>query len=291
MQGASSELSAADASDSLAGSIQGALCGVHPEVVARFVCVRCGTFGCASCAFSTVPSREVCAACAAKGMGEPIPWERRRELGNWRAYWRTTRAVLQTPTAFFRTPTTQPSVVAAVVHGVLSSTIGAVLTNLVTGLLLGLGGGAVALLGSGNDANVIGAVLGGYGCLLAGMSPLALVAAPMNALIAILIAAAGSHGLLVLFKKARGSFEDSLRALSYADAPYAWSWVPLLGAFTYFWTIGMDVVALRETHRCGTDWAVAAALVYRVLLLGIVLGFYVLMLGSMLALDMAGSPA
>jgi hypothetical protein len=248
---------------------------VHREVDATFVCTRCGTFGCADCLFSAVKDREVCDACAAQGLGEPIPWERRKELGTWAAFWKTVRLASRSPTAFYRTPTTQKSVMPAVLHGVASFTVGMLLSYLVAGLLLMLGGGAASLMvpeSEGGDA--LGAALGMYGCFFAGMSPMALLFGPANALMGLVFAAAAAHGVLAVFKKTRAGFEDTLRAVCYANSPHVWSWVPVLGILAWPWMVGLEVIALRETHRCGSDWAAFAAIGYRVaLFVALVLGY------------------
>lgn len=266
--------------------LDGAACGVHPDAVAAFVCTRCGTFGCAECTFSSVPKREVCRACAAKGLGEAIPWERRKELGTWRAFWQTVRLASWQPTAFFRTPTTQPSILGAAVHGVLAPSLGLLLTYATIGLLMMIGGGAAALAIDDDAGKMIGAVLGAYGCAFVGMSPLALLFGPANALVGMVVSAAASHGFLALFKKANASFEETLRAMSYANAPRVWAFVPIVGGpVTYFWMIGLEVVALRETHRCGTDWALAAALGYRLVLFVALIVAYVALFAAVFALE------
>jgi hypothetical protein len=265
--------------------LTGAKCGVHPDASATFVCTRCGTFGCAVCTFSAVPNREVCASCAAKGLGEPIPWERRKELGTWRAYWSTLGKVLRAPSAFYRTPTTQPSVLGAVGHGVASTTIGLLLSYVTAGVLMMIGGGAAALVLPGDDGATLGVLFGAYGCFMVGMSPMALVFGPANAMFGVVVAAAGAHGTLALFKKTRAPFEETLRVVSYANAPFAWSWIPVLGTFAYPWMIGLEVIALRETHRCGTDWAVAAAVGYRLALFLLLLGTYAALFGAMFLME------
>lgn len=265
--------------------LRGASCALHEGADASFLCTRCGSFGCPSCAFSAVPEREVCSACAQKGLGEPIPWERRKELGTWRAFWRTAQLASRTPTAFFRTPTTQASPLGAMIHGVATYTFGLLLSYLVMGILVMLGGGAVALFGGTDETQMLGAIIGGYGCLIAGMSPMALLFAPAGELLGLVIAAGASHGTLALFKKTRGSFEDTLRALSYANAPRIWVFIPVFGVFSYFWMLGVEVIALRETHRCGTDMAVLAALGFRVVLFVAVMVLYAALIGMVLVLE------
>lgn len=264
---------------------EGARCAAHVDEGASFLCTRCGTYGCPTCLFSAVPTREVCRACAQKGLGEPIPWERRKAIGNWRAYWQTVRLASRSPTAFFRTPTTQPSVLGALAHGALTYTVSMVLTYLVLGLLFIASGGAVAVFGDGDMSNVVGGILGFYGVLFIGMSPFALLFAPASGLFGIAIAAAGSHGTLALFKKTGARFEDTLRAVSYATSPTVWTFVPIVGSFAYFWMLGVEVVAIRETHGCGKDWAVLAVLGYRALFVMLLVGFYVAIIAAAFYFD------
>lgn len=257
----------------------GAACAVH-EIAATFVCTRCGTFGCPACVFSPVPRREVCRACAAGGLDEPIPWERWRELGALEALLGTARLVLRSPTAFFRTPSTADNVFSSVVFGGLTFTLGLLFSYLVAGLLVMLGGGAAALVMRDQGGETIGGLLGMYGCIILGMSPLALLAGPANALIALVVSAGASHGFLALFKKTRGGFQDTLRVVSYANSPYLLAWVPVLGSAGWFWMVGLEVIGLRETHKCGTDWAIGAALVYRGVLLLSMIGLYGIVVGG-----------
>ncbi len=266
--------------------LEGAACAIHPDVPARFVCSRCGNFGCEACAFSEVPKREVCRACAAKGLGEPIPWERRKEIGTLRAFWETVKLASLSPTRFFRTPTVQPSIVSAVVFGAAAPTLGLILSYAVIAVTVMLAGGVAAAVLSG-DERWLGGLLGAYGCVIAGMSPLALIFGPAQALTGAAVAAAGSHGTLALLKKTNAGFEDTLRAVCYANAPRLFQAIPVVGFFTYFWSVGLEVVALRETHRCGTDVALAAALGYRLLLFFLLIGAYAALFGMMFMLDRA----
>lgn len=257
----------------------GATCGAD-AVPATFLCARCGDFGCAQCLFASVKDQPVCARCAAKGLGEPVPWERRKELGNVRAYWQTAKLAMTSPARFFRTPTTHEHVGAALMHGVLSVTVGLFFSYVIAGLVLGASGGAFAAIGD-QATQPIAAILAGYGCAMIGLSPmLALMAGPANALFGQVLAAACAHGVLALAKKARGSFEDTLRVCSYSNAPYLLTFIPLFGSFAWFWVVGIEVVGLREVHRTSTDWAAAAAIGYRVaFILAIMIGYAVLILG------------
>jgi hypothetical protein len=55
------------------------------------------------------------------------------------------------------------------------------------------------------------------------------------------------------------------------------SCVRVAGRCVYLWTIGVEIVGLRETHRCGTDHAVAASVGYRVALFLLLVSGYALL--------------
>jgi len=262
----------------------GATCGEH-DVAASFVCDRCGTFGCADCLFATVKERSVCRTCASKGFDEPVAWERRKELGLIKAYFATIKQVLESPTRFFRTPTTVDGVFGAVAHGAMSVTLGLFASYVLAGLFMLAAGGTFAAVLDGPGAAEAGGIFAGYGCAFIGLSPvLALAAGPANALLGQVFAAGCAHGTLALAKKTKGSFEDTLRVCSYANAPYLLTFIPLLGSFCWFWVVGIEVIGLREVHGCGTDWAAFAAIGYRVAFVFAIVALYALVFFGLFAM-------
>lgn len=257
---------------------EGARCAVHPESDARFACDRCGTFGCADCRFGGLPPEGVhrlaiCRECAREGLSEPIPWERRKELGMIRAFAQTTRLVCLSPERFFRTPPIEKGAASGLFYGVAAYTIGQLLTFLVIIVLALLGGGVIAV--AAEDAAIAG-FFGAYGCILAGMTPIVIAQAPVQALFGIVIAGGAAHGTLMLMKRQKGKLEDSLRVIGYAYAPWAFVWiVPGCGVYAmYVWMLWCEFKAVRETHRAGTDGAVVAVLGFRVLFFLGILGLY-----------------
>lgn len=251
-----------------AGLPAGAVCAHHPEREASWLCARCGSFACDGCVFSTVARRPICRSCAQGGLGEPIPWERRRELGRLRALWQTTKVAMRSPARFFRTPATEEGQLWPVTYGVLVYTAGQVGSYLLTALVMLAGGGIAAALAP--EPEVGGLIFGYFGCWTLGMFPVMLLQAPVYALLGILGGAAMSHGTLALLRVPRGSFEQTLRAVAFANAPYILYFVPCFGPIVgWIGVVVLEVIGLRESHRIGTDKAVLAAVGYRVV--GIVL--------------------
>lgn len=270
----------------------GARCAVHPESEARFACARCGTFGCAQCLFGSTPPEgaqwiEVCRACASGGLDEPIPWERRKALGWYRAFVDTTKLLCFSPETFFRTPSLEKGAAGALLYGVAAYAVGQVITMLWFGLLALVGGATVVAF---TGESVIAGLLAGYGCTFVGLSPILLAQAPVQALLGIVIAAGGAHATLALMKRAAVKFEDTLRVIAYAYAPAVWSGiVPGCAAWVaYVWMIWVEFKAIRETHRCGNDAAAFAVLGFRVLLLGGLLVVYGALAAFALAMQRSG---
>jgi hypothetical protein len=256
------------------------MCAQHPEIGASFTCTRCGSFGCPGCVFSALADQEICQACAAQGLGEPIPWERRRELGTWKAFWRTTRLASRRPREFFRTPATTRGAILPVLYGVAVYAFGQYLYMAILVLAM-IAGGIVMAAGTGEP--VLGFAIGGYSLFLGLMM---LVQAPVYGFMGILVGGGLTHVTLVLMKKANASFEQTLRAVSYANAPYFFYFIPCLGPLlAWFWMLRTETVAIRETHRVGTDRALVAVLGYRLLLILLVGGLYALLVAATFAFE------
>ncbi len=246
---------------------------MHHETDGTFACARCGDYACARCLFGGEAGHEVCRTCASAGLETPIPWERRAELGWIRALLRTTKLVSLEPRRFFRTPATDQQVLWPVAYGVGVYTIGQLVGNIIIMIgLLALGGAAATTI---PDAGVSGVLAGYLACWAVAIIPITLIQAPTVALMGIAGGAALTHLTLVVTRTKRGSFEQTLRAVSYANAPYLLYFVPCLGPIiAWLWMVGVEVVAVRETHRIGTDRAALAVLGYRVALIVLVVGVY-----------------
>lgn len=94
---AASDVPAAD--PRISALLAGSRCGVHPESPASDVCSRCGAFACTACLRKGPRGTALCASCLER-VGRDrwdVPWERRREIGRFRAWWQTAQAVLFSP--------------------------------------------------------------------------------------------------------------------------------------------------------------------------------------------------
>ncbi|MBK6577253.1 MAG: hypothetical protein IPG17_13825 [Sandaracinaceae bacterium] len=249
-------------------------CGVHQEVPATFTCSRCGTFGCERCLDSLLPM-PMCVACAARGVNA-VPWERRETIGLWRGFWDTSREVCFSPKAFFARPSVE-TLTGGPFYGVVAYTVGNMLFMLQFALLYAVAGAAVGV-GTGDQAlgASLGIGLGVFGCL---MVPLTAVQAPVLAMFGLAFAMAGAHLSLMLMKQARGSWEDTLRGVGYANAGHLWLAVPCVGfLIAPFAVIWLEARATSAAHQTTTLAGFAAVTVWRLLLVSGSIALYVMVI-------------
>jgi hypothetical protein len=257
---------------------------VHDGREALFTCSRCGTFACDECLFSRLPAREICRSCAAKGLGEPIPWERRAELGRVKAFLETTKTVMRAPRAFFRTPETEQGLLWPGIYGIVAYTVGQLFYLLEIAAFLLLGAAGVAIAGV---EPIVAGVLAGYAVLVLVVGiPMTLVQSPFYGLLGILAGGGLTHLTLKAMKRANASFEQTVRAVSFANAPYVLYFIPCAGPFiAWIWMICIETIGVREVHGITTDRALIAVLAYRLLFIGLIITLYVAMVAFMIFLE------
>jgi len=249
---------------------------MHPTLAATFLCTRCGTYGCPGCIFSSVARKEICRACATQGLGEAVPWERRKLLGRWRAFWATTRLASREPTRFFRTPATEEGIMGPVLYGIAAYTFGQFVYAVILVSAMVVVGLAAAIATKEPE---VGAMIAGYSvCWAVLVVPLTLLQAPIYGLMGILLGGGLSHVTLSLGKKTAATFEDTLRAVSFANAPYFYYFIPCVGPLVaWVWMLVIETIAIREVHRVGTGRAMFAVLAYRSLFLFGILTLYAML--------------
>jgi len=200
-----------------------------------------------------------------------------------RAFWETTKLLYRAPTAFFRTPLTEAGAIGPISYGLIAYTLGQLVWNLVMLIGLAMTSGVTGLA---LDEGQLGGMMAGYFiCVLALVIPMTLTQAPIQGLIAVLGGGGLSHLTLRMMKSANTPFEGTLRAVSYANGGYLLYAVPCVGPLIgWSFMIVLEVIALKEAHRIGTDRAAVAVLGYRFLLLGLLIATYAVMAGVMYAL-------
>ncbi len=179
-----------------------------------------------------------------------VPWQDRRRIGTWRAWWATCRMGMVAPTTLARriqsdTPWTEAYWFAAITHGV------GVLAHAVLGLVIWLIILAMMAIGGANSQNM--AIAGWTGAFIVlGL----MVMTVMAALLAPLMIAAFSGGAAHLFLRITGptkaGLNTTLAATLYAQGPMVLQVIPICGfylsSFWQIWTLVVAILTLKDAQ-------------------------------------------
>ena len=233
------------------------LCPRHPDLEVTGVCAGCGRFTCTACDVS-VSGLRYCADCRARqrrSFTAPVAWEERREIGRWRAWYRTTSQVTGQPEVFFGRLRPAGGLLGAAVFGL----VGAMLLNsgqmalnaaklVVSAMTLVIQPGLHGW--SSFDVGLAGA-LGARLCYL--------LLTPLLVLLLFLAVASLMHvALRIVGAGAEHGVEATLKVALYG---FALGWLgvlPWLGlvVFPFWWTALMVVGTARIHGRSTTRTAV-----------------------------------
>lgn len=173
---------------------------------------------------------------------EAAPWERRSELGWWRAFFETWRGATFEPSRFFSR--LRPA-------GIGDAFLYAWLIGTVSNGAAGLWQVALATV-SGEDRGVAMAVTLG---------------APILAAIGIFMSAAIVHLGCLIFGINRNGFDATFRAVAYANGPMVFSIVPIVGQLAGgIWTLVLEIVAVSKLQRSSAGRAAGAVLLPAILI-------------------------
>jgi len=190
-----------------------------------------------------------CDACFKKlVLSEPIPWERRAELGLWRAWWQTFRNSLKDPDHFFARVAHAQRPDPPILYASLSLFLGQSWVLIIYFIL-----GLVLAATTDQVATGIGVAVGS----VVGFS----LIVPLSALLQIYVIGGITHLSARLFG-GRGSFADSARGVGYALGMLAIGVVPYVGALAgSVLSIVLQVYAFKHAHGFSGGRAAAAVLV------------------------------
>lgn len=258
-------------------------CAAHADRVAIDICSRCGSFACRECLVLGADGQGVCSACLARQGGDtaPVPWERRGELGLWRAYWETTKAIMFNPnTAFDRVEPETGRWWDPLSYGILSNFL-ALSGTLVAYAFIGAIG-LIAAFADKSSSKLGGAEAVG---IAIGVVIAFCVAIPLGAMMAAFVIAGVEHLALRLVGVQTRDFEATLRTYCYSQAPMFWGVVPFCGAYAYpIWQIVCRIYGYKSMHRTTGGKAAAGVLLPTGLCCGAIAIFY----GAIIAASIAG---
>ncbi len=164
------------------------------------------------------------------------PWEKRSELGLWRAIFQTIKDVMLSPDTFFN-----------------STFMDGYKESLAFGLLIGSLGSMIGffwqfLIFSGGISLAIQPLIGK---LTIGMIFLLLIAfVPIFIIFKILFTSLFIHILLRLVRSGENGYEATFRVISYSQAAQIIGLIPFIGSIVSFiWIFIIQIVGLREVHQ------------------------------------------
>jgi len=183
--------------------------------------------------------------------GEKAPWERRAELGVVSAWLQTLKAVITGPSGFFERLDKTEQSNACLFIPIINQTIVAT-ASFVWGLLFA---GMIAAA-TGDGKSPLAAMLFVQG----GMGVVAIVVAPLAAVIGVYVGAGLTHLFLAVTKKATAPFQQTMRCWCYASSPGIFGVVPIVGAIAGLWSIVVQIIAIMKLHRTSGGIATLAVL-------------------------------
>jgi hypothetical protein len=199
------------------------------------------------------------------GGRELTPWERRKELGFFPAFFETWKRSVLSPQSFF--PTVRPDVpwsealfYAWIIHGI---------DVVLAAPLVGLGFFRSSLpSGFGSDPQaeqVMRAFSGGFGI---GSLVVSLLVYPL-----IVLAASGViHLVAMLFGAARNGYGGTVRAVCYASGPNILSFVPCFGVLAGIYTLVLTIFGISSLQETSMGKA-AGIVLLPIVLVGCCCGF------------------
>lgn len=196
----------------------------------------------------------------APGSGAPeagtgTPWDRRDQIGYVPAAFDTIKAVLLTPTEFFRAMPKTGGIGAPLAYGVIVGYVGllvAAMYNLMTQTLIG---SAFRDLQDTPLARIAPYLEGGVG--LVGQ----VIFGPVWLLIGLFIGAGIYHVVLMILGQARQGFETTLRVVCFSQSAAVLQVIPFCGGLIMaVWMIVANIIGLAEAHGIGRGSAAIAVL-------------------------------
>ena len=217
-----------------------------------------------------------------------VPWEQRSTVGLFRAFIDTSKQAVFQPTAMFQRPSIE-GLTGGAAYGLAAYMVGNLGIAFQISLAMLVGGFSMSQGSAAPEGPLGGAAMGlGMGALGCVYGVLIMVQAPIYALVGYIVAVLGNHVSLMLLGASKKSWEETLRVSGYANASYLWFWIPCVGFFIPLLQVPyLEAVGIRETHGTTTGVAMAAVLVWRLLLVGVVVALYVAIFATMLSTMMS----
>ena len=198
-------------------------------------------------------------------------WERRQELGFFKALTQTWKEILFNPTVSFSRMKTSGGFTAPFLFNLTMVVIWALFTLIYRLLLAGLFAGAAGSMR--NESNYMAGV--GAGTSVLATAVIFVVAIPM--IVAFNFVSAGiTHLCLALFKGASKNYEATYRVMCYAYSAWVFALVPCAGGLVAgVWALVSSIVGLSKVHKT-EGWRAAIGVLLPVFVcIGVVVAIYI----------------
>ncbi|MCA1826068.1 MAG: YIP1 family protein [Myxococcales bacterium] len=238
-----------------------------PSCRNTFSTERAGRQNCPACGKPLVVPEQPAAAPGPEAAPEAgTPWERRAELGTWRAWTQTLNLALLEPGKLFaaaRIERTSDHLWFAVITTSVFWAIGQVLER---AMLSGQREQMRRLLGSISDNPELSSMMqkmidtqaaANSWPVVIGLSLLT----PLFSFIFLYLNAAVTHGFALVLGQSKRGFPATFTACAYSCAPLVLLAVPACGSIVgVIWLVVLTGIGLKETHRISTGGAAATVL-------------------------------
>jgi hypothetical protein len=217
-----------------------------------------------------VPGAALVTAAPAAGVTPEagLPWEHRRELGFFKAFFETVSVLLMKPTEAFVLMKREGGLTDPLLFAIIGGSAGT-LASMIFQI------GLQSLMGIGGGDNVT--KFFGTGILI-----LFLVLAPLFLALGMFVGSGILHLCLMLLGGANRPFETTFRVFCYAcGAAYLFSIIPFCGGYiTPIYNIVLQCIGIARAHETTTGKAVMAVLLPLVLCCGVCVLIVVLIIGT-----------
>jgi hypothetical protein len=206
-----------------------------------------------------------------------IPWEERDRIGLFSALVETTRFVLTSPTAFFRSLPVEGGIGSPLLYAVIIGWAGLIVASLYQAIFRSIMGSPLSTLGDRPELTaMVGWIEGWAGFVVQ------VIFGGLFVVIGVFVGAAIVHLMLLLLGGARNGFEATVRVVCFAQATSIIFVIPFCGQLIgAIWTLVLYVIGLAEAHRIGHGKAAAATLLPIVLLCCCCAGLAVMFAGAL----------
>ena len=184
-----------------------------------------------------------------------LPWERRREIGLFSAFFETVTMVLTKPAEAFTVMRTEGGFGDPLLFGVIGGSIGAIIWILMSAALHSFGW-AAGLSQQNSLETLFGAGVSGM------MLVVRLIITPLIIVVGLFIWSALVHVFLMMAGGANKTFETTFRTLSFAyGATSLFAIIPCCGGLVaLIWGLVADCIGISRSHETDISRAVMAVL-------------------------------